>query len=80
MAQLLLIVRQVEDELVKKHKEMAGKHGVSMGEKHRSILREVLLGKKKKRRSLKEALLVMPNVGEDADFARDPQLERPIDL
>ena len=51
-----------------------------MEEEHRSILREVLLGKRKKRRSLKEALLAMPDVGEDSDFARGPQIERPIDL
>ena len=51
-----------------------------MEEEHRRILRESLLGKSGKRRSFKEALLAMPNVGKDADFERGPQIERPIEL
>jgi plasmid stability protein len=78
MAQL--IVRQIEEKVVKKLKQQAGAHGVSMEEEHRRILRESLLGKKDKRISFKEALRSMPNVGKDTDFARGPQLSRPIDL
>jgi plasmid stability protein len=75
-----LLVRQVEDKVVRKLKERAGQHGVSMEEEHRRILREVLLGKAGKRPSFKEALLAMPNVGEDSDFERGPQIIRPVAL
>lgn len=75
-----LIVRQIEEKVVRKLKERAGTHGVSMEEEHRQILREVLLGKAAKRPSFKEALLAMPNVGDDRDFERGPQIERPVEL
>jgi plasmid stability protein len=75
-----LIVRQIEEKVVKKLKQQAGAHGVSMEEDHRRILRESLLGSAAKRTSSKEALLAMPNVGKDTDFARGPQLERAIEL
>ena len=75
-----LIVRQIEEKVVKKLKQQAGAHGVSTEEEHRRILRTSLLGKAGKRRSFKEALLAMPNVGKDADFERGPQLERPLEL
>jgi plasmid stability protein len=75
-----LIVRQIEEKVVKKLKQQAGMHGVSMEEEHRRILRKSLLGKAGKRTSFKEALLAMPNVGKDADFERGPQLERPVEL
>lgn len=65
-----LIVRQVEDRVVKKLKARAGLHGVSMEEEHRRILREALLGKAAKRRSFKEYLLEMPDVGPDSIFER----------
>jgi len=69
-----LIVRQIEGKVVKKLKQQAGAHGVSMEEEHRRILRKSLLGKAGKRAFFKEALLAMPNVGNDADFERGPQL------
>ncbi len=75
-----LIVRQIEEQVVRKLKQQAGAHGVSMEEEHRRILRESLLGTGGKRTSFKEALLAMPNVGDDADFEHGPQLERPIRL
>jgi antitoxin FitA len=75
-----LIVRQIEEKVVKKLKQQAGAHGVSMEEEHRRILRESLLGKMGKRTSFKKALLAMPNVGKDADFERGLQLDRPIQL
>ncbi len=75
-----LIVRQIEEKVVKKLKEQAGQRGVSMEEEHRRILREALLGKAAKRPSFKDALLAMPNVGRDEDFARGPQIERPVKL
>ena len=75
-----LIVRQIEEKVVKKLKQRAGEHGVSMEEEHRRILRESLLGKPLRRKSFKEALLAMPDVGKDEDFERGPQLERPVEL
>ena len=75
-----LIVRQIEEKVVRKLKQQAGAHGVSMEEEHRRILREALLGPSRKRPSFKEALLAMPNVGEDNDFERGPQIERPVEL
>ena len=51
-----------------------------MEEEHRRILRTALFGKVAKRTSFKEALLAMPNVGRDEDFARGPQIERPVKL
>ena len=75
-----LIVRQIEEKVVKKLKQQAGAHGVSIEEEHRRILREALMGPSKEKRSFKEFLLAMPNVGEDRDFEREPQIERPVDL
>ena len=75
-----LIVRQIEDKVVKKLKEQAGQHGVSMEEEHRRILRAALVGTSRKKPSFKEYLLSMPNVGEDEDFERGPQIERPVEL
>jgi antitoxin FitA len=78
MAQL--IVRKIEETVVRKLKQQAGLHGVSMEEEHRRILREALVGSSGKKSSFKEHLLSIPNVGEDSDFERDPQLDRPIEL
>jgi plasmid stability protein len=78
MAQL--IVRQIEEKVVKKLKQQAGAHGVSMEEEHRRILRKSLLGRSGKRPSFKDALLAMPNVGKDSDFERGPQIERPNEV
>lgn len=75
-----LIVRQIEEKVVRKLKERAGQHGVSMEEEHRRILREALLGTRGKKASFKDYLLSIPNVGQDKDFERGPQIERPIEL
>ncbi len=75
-----LIVRQIEEKVVKKLKEQAGQHGVSMEEEHRRILRDALLGKARRKPSFKEFLLSMPNVGEDKDFERGKDFGREVDL
>lgn len=75
-----LIVRQIEEKVVKKLKERAGQHGVSMEEEHRRILRDTLLGRSGRKRSFKDFLLSMPDVGEDEDFERGPQIDRPVRL
>jgi len=72
MAQL--IVRELDEAVVRALKVRAAKKGVSAEAEHRAILREVLL--RQSSRSFKKALLAMPNVGKDADFAIDRDLDR----
>ncbi|MCB1125346.1 MAG: DNA-binding protein [Verrucomicrobiae bacterium] len=75
-----LLVRKLDENVVKKLKQLAGQHGVSMEEEHRRILREALLGPGGGRQSFRDFLLSMPDVGEDADFQRAPQIPRPVEL
>ena len=63
MAQL--IVRKLEDKVVRKLKERAAQYGVSMEEEHRRILRETLLKKEKHKMSFKEFLIAPPYVDVD---------------
>jgi plasmid stability protein len=77
MAQL--IVRKLEDELVRKLRTRAARHGRSTEAEHREILRRAL-AEESPRRSLKEQLLAMPEVGSDADFRRDRRRTRPVRL
>ena len=72
MAQL--IVRDLDEEIVRRLRARAVEHGRSAEAEHREILRDTLLGARRKR-SLKELLLAMPDAGEDADFA--PPRDRP---
>jgi plasmid stability protein len=72
MAQL--IVRELEESVVRALKVRAAKKGVSAEAEHRAILREVLL--RRSSRSFKEALLAIPNVGDDADFAIERDVDR----
>lgn len=64
-----LIVRNLDEEIVRELKLRAARHGRSAEAEHREILREALLSSKEKR-SFKELLLAIPSVGEDADFDR----------
>lgn len=63
-----LLVRNVDEDIVRELKARSGKHGISAEEEHRRILRQVLMGPRK--RSFVEVLASMPNVGRDEDFAR----------
>jgi antitoxin FitA len=74
-----LIVRNLEEEVVRELKLRAARHGRSAEAEHREILREALLPWKA-RRSLKELLLAMPEAGEDADFERSPDPGRDVEL
>ena len=78
MAQL--IVRQIEESVVRKLKQKAARDGVSMEEEHRRILRSSLLKKTQPKMNFKEFLLTMPNVGEDTDFVRSRSMPRKVDL
>lgn len=67
MAQL--IVRNLDDEIVVRLRQRAARHRRSTEAEHREILREVLLPQRR-RSSLKEHLLAMPDAGDDDDFER----------
>jgi plasmid stability protein len=64
MAQL--VVRKIEESVVKALKREAARNGRSAEAEHREILRRHLLGGAG--RSLKAHLLAMPDVGHDRDF------------
>lgn len=63
-----LIVRNIDDAIVKALKQRASRHGVSAEAEHRKILEQVLLQPAKK--SFAEVLTLIPNVGIDSDFER----------
>ena len=67
MAQL--IVRNLEENLVRELKLRAARHGRSAEEEHREILRAAL-GRRRRKLSFKALLQAMPAVGDDADFDR----------
>jgi len=73
MAQL--IVRNLDDELVRLLKARAAANGRSAEEEHRRILRTALRSKR-----LADHLRAIPNVGEDADFQRVDELPRSVEL
>jgi plasmid stability protein len=87
MAQLL--VRKLEKEVVQKLREQAARHGVSMEEEHRRILRNILLKtrrsptkerpKRIRKLNFKEFLLTAPYFG-DPDSLRSRELPREIDF
>jgi plasmid stability protein len=77
MAQL--IVRDLDEEIVTRLKRRAARNGRSMEAEHRELLRQVLLAGGG-RKSLKQALLDMPDLGRDNDFARIPDRGRKIPL
>jgi plasmid stability protein len=77
MAQL--IVRDIEADIVRELKLRAAQNGRSAEEEHRQILRQAL-HPSKDQASLKDILSQMPDVGDDADFARIDDYGRPVDL
>ena len=78
MAQL--VVRNIDEEVVRALKLRAAARGVSAEAEHREILREALLSKKRKRASFKRALASMPDVGVDEDFVFERDVARPDGL
>ncbi len=63
-----LIVRNIDNEIVRALKARADNKGISAEAEHRKILESVLIKPKKK--SFVEVLLSVPDVGVDADFER----------
>jgi plasmid stability protein len=64
-----LVVRQLEETIVRKLRQRAAKAGVSMEEEHRRILRAALHGAREAR-DFKEHLLAIPEGKEDDLFER----------
>jgi len=73
-----LLVRGVEDALVRALKKRAGAHGRSAEAEHRAILAGALLNPP--RRNLAELLAAMPDVGSDEDFQRPAEREQDVDV
>jgi plasmid stability protein len=69
-----LLVRGVDDDIVRALKERAGAHGRSAEAEHRAILAAALA--RPRRRAFAEVLASMPAVGVDADFERVDSAER----
>ncbi len=63
-----LIVRNIDEAIVKALKKRASQHGISAEAEHRQILEKALL--QPQRKSLAEVLCQIPNVGNDSDFDR----------
>ena len=76
MAQL--IVRNLDERIVRELKLRAARNGRSAEAEHREILRRSLATKSRK--SIKEILMSMPDVGEDADFERALDTGREVKL
>ena len=74
-----LIVRNLDEKVVRELRLRAARHGRSAEAEHREILREALLPKAG-RQPLKDYLLTMPSVGDDRDFARLADRGREVDL
>jgi plasmid stability protein len=63
-----LIVRDIDESLVRALKQRAARHGRSAEAEHREILASVL--RRPRKRHLAEALAAIPDAGRDEDFAR----------
>lgn len=63
-----LIVRNIDEKIVKALKARAGRAGISAEAQHRKILEASLLKPEKK--SFAQVIKSMPNVGKDSDFNR----------
>lgn len=72
-----LIVRNVDEKLIRALKVRAAQKRRSAEAEHREILREALASRRS-RRTLKDAILDMPAVGEDADFERPKDFGRKV--
>lgn len=77
MAQLL--VRNLEDEVVRALKISAAEHGRSAEEEHRELLRSVLLRNRKAQPDFKSLLAGIP-VGDDEIFERSRDTGRDVAL
>jgi len=65
-----LIVRNLNDGIIRRLKARAGQNGRSAEAEHREILRDALMAPRSTK-TLKDFLLGMPDAGEDEDFDLD---------
>jgi plasmid stability protein len=72
-----LIVRNVDEGIVRALKRRASRHGRSAEAEHREILRTALRGELE-RASFQQALAAMPHVGSDDDFTPLRDLPRDV--
>ncbi|MEM6533861.1 MAG: DNA-binding protein [Myxococcota bacterium] len=70
-----LLVRDIEEEVVRELKMRAASKGISAEAEHREILRKALLSSRS-RGTLKDRLSSMPDVGTDEDFEFERDLDR----
>lgn len=63
-----LIVRNIDDAIIKALKQRASYHGISAEAEHRKILEQALRHPRQK--SFAEVLYLIPNVGKDSNFER----------
>lgn len=73
-----LVVRNLDETIIKALKTRAVMHHRSTEAEHRAILAEALL--QPKRKTFAEAILSIPNVGLDSDFQRETELVTPSDV
>jgi plasmid stability protein len=67
-----LIVRNLNDGVIRRLKVRAAQNGRSAEAEHREILKTALLAPRSMK-TLKDLLLAMPETGEDADFELSPR-------
>ncbi len=74
-----LLVRNLEEKVVRALKLKAARNGRSAEAEHRHILRQAVLGDEQTQ-DMKQILLEMPDVGLDSDFERQKDLGREVDF
>ncbi len=74
-----LIVRSLEDEVIEALKKRARANGRSAESEHREILRDAL-NAPQSNESFWDCLRSMPDGGDDADFERQRDLPREVEL
>jgi len=79
MSKSQLVVRGLDESIVRALKRRAARHGRSAEAEHREILREAL-AHEEPRPPFRDLLRAMPDVGDDADFRRSPDLPRTVEL
>jgi len=78
-----LVVRNIEEKVVRKLRSLAARDGISMEEEHRRILRSALLEHAKDGKTFTDYLLEIPQAGENEPpdlFERRRDLPRPVSL
>lgn len=78
-----LVVRNIEEKVVRKLRSLAAKEGVSMEEEHRRILRTALLEHSKQGKTFADYLVAIPQAGRNEPpdlFIRQRDLPRSVNL